>query len=655
VGVYGTVPGNGGTASGGGPIRHPRKQGLSVLKKDDLLKQACERMQYASDADRANREAAMDDLRNLAGEQWPEDLRLAREAEDRLCVTINRLPQFLRQVTGDLRSMNPAIKVLPADSEAAKEGAEAYEGLIRQIQYASDATSCYEWAGESAAACGMGYFRILTEYEDENSFNLVARIAPIKNAFAVYFDPEARMPTREDAQWCFITKILTEKEFKDAYPGKAMADAETDAGTDFPAYWRDGANVIVAEYFWKEAVPKTISLMPDGRVVSGKVAGAIKTRVTAEEKVMWAKISGVDVLEGPQEWAGKHIPVVGVMGEEMHIGDRVQRTSVIRYAKEPQRLYNYFVSAETEVVALQPKAPFMVTPSQVRGLETIWGAANTKNRPYLPYNPDPNAPAPQRVSPPVSSSGMMQHIMMAADDMQATTGIFDAGLGQRSNEKSGVAIRQRQLESDVSTSIYSDNVAKAVAHCGRILVDMIPRIYDAQRMIRIIGQDDAEQIVTVNQQVMTQDGPMVMNDMTVGKYDVRVSVGPNYTTKRQETAESMMQFVQAFPAAAQVAGDLIAGAMDWPGADQIADRLKKTLPPGLVEEESPQAQQAQMQAQQVQQEQSDMAKEMAVLQLEEQRAKTEQAQANASKAQAEAGKAALELQGFGPVQLPYGA
>lgn len=629
------------------------------MKHDDLLKESRERAKLAADADRFNREEALDDMRNIVGLQWPDDVRAKREEDNRPCLTINRLPQFLRQVTGDLRNMNPAIKAIPADTKASQEDAELVEGIIRQIQYESDASSIYERAAESAAACGMGFFRVLTDYVGNDSFDQKIIIQSIDNPFSVYFDPEARKSTREDARWCLITQVMTEEAFKDAYPDKVAVSVEQDGSGDGLEFWRQNGETVVAEYFWKEPKSKTIMLLPNGMILENapKDLGG-KTRTVNYDVIMWAKISGKDVLEGPQEFPGDHIPVIAVMGEELHIGDRIYRSSVIRFAKDPQRLYNYWRSAQTEMIALQPKAPYLVTAKQISGLEQIWSEANDSNRPYLPYIPDPNAPAPQRATPPIPSSGMMQEVGLAADDMKATTGIYDAGLGQRSDEKSGVAIRQRQMESDVSTSIYSDNMAKAVAHCGRVIVSMIPKIYDTNRMLATIGEDDQHGMTEINKPMMSENGPITINDMTKGKFDVRVDVGPNYATKRQETAESMMQFIQAFPPAAQVAGDLIAKSMDWPDAEKIAERLKKMLPPGMAEEDDPQAQaqmqqQQMMQAQEAQQQQA-MAQQAQSLQLREMTAKANKAEADAQKSHYEAEKARFEFGTMTSVQIVPG-
>jgi hypothetical protein len=599
-------------------------------------------MQDAIDAELDNRDESLDDFENLIGVgQWPDEVRSEREADGRPCLTINRLPQFVRQVTGDIRRMNPAIKILPADNEANEDVAEIIEGMTRHIQSVSDASSVYEWAAECAAACGIGWFRVVTDWEDSETFNQEIRLKPIRNPLSVYWDPLSEMPTREDAEWVFITSDMRMEDFKEAYPDAQPIDAQQDNQINGITNWYNSNSIVIAEYFWKEPVVRELSLLANGTVVEGKAPAAlniVRKRKVTTHKVMWAKISGKDILEGPQEVPCRYIPLVCVPGEEWQVGDRTFRSGVIRFAKDPQRLYNYWRSAQTELVALQPKAPFLVTVKQVQGLEEFWNDANNSNRPYLPYHPDELAGMPQRAQPPVASQGMMAEISLAAEDLKATTGVYDAALGNKSNETSGVAIRQRQMESDLATSIYADNMAKAVELAGRIIVDMIPKVYDTKRIVRIIGADDSEQMVPINGLMQTIEGPMPINDVTKGKYAVKIAVGPNYSTMRQEAAESMMAFVQAFPAAAPVVGDLIAKNMDWPGADQFAERLKSLLPPGVIKPEdmTPEEQQAQAQAMQAQQMQMQMQQQamQAELQLKMMEAEAKRAEIQIKMAEA---------------------
>lgn len=620
-------------------------------KTDELISLARKRMSAAMDADKDNRDRSADDLQKLIGNQWPKDVKASREADSKPVITINRLPQFVRQVTGDIRRMNPAISVSPADGRATKEVAEIQEGLIRHIEYRSDASSVYEQTAESAAGCAIGWFRVVNDWESESSFDQEILIKRIRNAFSVYVDPSAELPTREDADYLFITEKISKDDFEEKYPGKSPIDFEHDGQADGIENWHDGGSVVVAEYYWKEYKKRELLLFKSGETAfSDEVENLedlepliARKREVSACKVMWAKISGKEVLEEPKEIPCDYIPVVAVTGEEWHLGDEVYRSGVIRYAKDAQQMYNYFRSASAEVVTLQPKMPFVGTIKQFAGLENHWQNANTKNYAFIPYNPDDKAPGPpQRQMPPVASQGLTQEGLAAAEDMKATTGIYDAGLGNQSNEKSGVAIRQRQMESDVSTSIYSDNMAKAIACCGRILLSMIPRVYDTARTLRIIGKDGSEDMVPVNGMIVQGGQMQPVNDLAAGKYDVRVAVGPNYSTRRQETAEGMLEFIRVVPGAAQMIGDLVAKAMDWPDADIISDRLSKALPPQLQDKDDidPQEQQAMAQQQAEQQRMAQFANE---IQMRQAVAEASEAEADAEKAKAEAVEAQIEV------------
>lgn len=623
------------------------------MKKPDIIKLAKERMCEAVEADRGNRARDMDDLQKLTGEQWPEIIRRQREADGKPCITVNRLPQFVRQVTGDIRKMNPAIKVSPSDNAATEDVAEIYEGLIRHIEQRSDASTVYEQTAESAAACSIGWFRVTNEWEREDSFDQECRIKRIRNPFSVYCDPAAQESTREDAQYIFITESMRKEDFTTAYPKAKIVDAEHDAETDGLEHWHNEDKVIVAEYYWKEPVTRELLLLVDGSVLFEDEAQQevaeehiARRRSVDTHKVMWAKITGAEVLEGPTEVPCKYIPVVAVTGEEWHVGEEVYRSSVIRYAKDAQQLYNYFRSSSAEIVTLQPKAPYIGTLKQFQGVESFWQNANSKNYSFLPYNPDEKAPGPpQRQQPPVASQGLTTEAMAAADDMKATTGIYDAALGNQSNEKSGVAIRQRQMESDVSTSIYTDNMAKAIAACGRILISMIPKVYDTQRVVHILGDDETVQQVLINATQTVDGQPVVMNDLTVGSYDLRVAVGPNYSTRRQETQEGMLEFIRVVPGAAQVIGDLVAKAMDWPDAERIAERLSKALPPNFKDQDdlTPEEQQAAQMAAQQQAQQQQLAQAMQEIDMRKQAAEGQEAEADARKAGFEAEEQRLEL------------
>lgn len=600
----------------------------------ELLRVARERYQKSVDSDRENREAGLEDLEFLAGEQWPEEIREERQGDGRPVLTINRMPQFVRQVTGDVRQNRPAIKVWAADDEADDDTAKLYSGMIRQIENASDAKIAYEHASEGAAQCGIGHFRIVTEYSTDDTFEQNIRIRLIRNHFGVTWDPQAVQPSRVDARYCFIEEEIDIETFKARYP-----DADT-TGWDFRDQqqswlgdWLQHETVRVAEYWTVEKEQRLLALLADGRTIDitdiedqdgiyydeeNMPLQIVRDRKVWRNKVEMRIINGAEVLEGPFQWPGKYIPVVPVLGEEIHLQDTTVRFGVIRHAKDSQRMYNYWTSAQTEKIALEPKAPWLVTPGNIKGVENTWRQANTRNLPYLPYLPDKDnqGAAPARQAPQMGSSAMASERLAAADDMKATTGIYDAGLGAKSNETSGVAIRARQQESDVSTLAYIDNLARAIRHAGRILVDLIPKVYDTQRVVRIMNDDETTESVQINQVIQADDGEHRVNDLSLGKYDVVVTTGPSFTTKRAEAVEGIMQLVQAVPEIGSVIMDILVRNLDWPGAEEISERLKKSLPPGLVDEDdmTPEDIQAREQAAQMQETHHQM--EMAKMQAE---------------------------------------
>ena len=609
---------------------------------DAIIRMARARMNEAYSAEQPHRERAEDDLRNVIGDQWPDEERAEREGDGRPCLTINILAQNVRQVTGQIRSLNPAIKVTAADSAANKDTAEVIEGMIRHIENKSDASSVYEAATESAAASSIGYWRIRADYADGDTFDQELKIERVFNPFSVFLDPFAKDPTRKDARYGFVVAEVPKEEFEAQYPDAQVSAITSDHKLTNFEQWMTSDSVTVAEYFWIEEKEHEIALLPSGQVIRGPFPKGVelkRKRMVKDPQVMWAKITGADVLEGPMEFPCRYIPIVAVTGEEWHLGEETYRSSVIRFAKDPQRMFNYAASTDAEVTAAQPKAPFMVSTKQIAGLEDFWAEMGVKNRPYLPYNPDAEAGMPQRVNPPVASQALQLQMQMAAENIKRTTGIYDASLGARSNETSGRAILARKEESQNATSIYADNLVKAITHTGCILVDMIPRIYDTQRMVRILGEDGQEKMEAINQMVMTANGPQTYNDMTVGRYDVNVSVGPSYSAKREETQQGLQSLLQAVPGAAQLIGDLYVSTMEWEHADRAAERLRKMLPPGVAEESDEEMTPEQMQAKQMQMQQ---AQREAQMQQEAQAIAKAKAEAEAAEAQGKARKANAE-------------
>ena len=400
-----------------------------------LLRIARERYQKAVDHEQDNRDAGIEDLEFMAGDQWPEEIRRERNEDGRVILTINRMPAFVHQIVNDVRQNRPAIKVRPVDDDADDEIADIYTGLIRHIEHASDAMVAYTTATEGAAQCGIGHFKIVTEYSHDDAFDQEIRIRRIVDPYAVTWDPQSVMLDRSDALYCFYEEAMDIDTYKARYPDAQPTGFDfQDADSTHLGDWRHGEEIRVAEYWTKELRMRQIALLEDGRTIDitdmdekdGSIEEAdgsvtlIKRQRDAEGyRIEMRVINGHEVLEGPFEWVGTSIPIIPVLGEETHIGRRTIRNGVIRHAKDPQRMYNYWRAAQTEYIALQPKTPWIVTPKNIAGAEPLWNQANKRNYPYLPYTADPDNGGipPQRNAPPIGSPAMTYSLRPASRSM----------------------------------------------------------------------------------------------------------------------------------------------------------------------------------------------------------------------------------------------
>ena len=600
----------------------------------DRLSTMRTRLDMAISSYSESREDELDDLRFMAGSpdnqwQWPADVLATRGSVQgqtinaRPCLTINKLPQHVRQVTNEQRQNRPSGKVIPADDKGDIEVAEIFDGMVRHIEYMSDADVAYDTACDNQVTYGEGYLRVLTDYCSDDSFDQDILIGRIRNSFSVYMDPTIQDPCGSDAKWCFITEDITKAEYAHQFPDAIPVSSlmSQGVGDQSIGQWLGDNTVRIAEYFYYETEPKKLNLYPDNvtafdgtpedkqlKVQYGK---PLRSRMAERKKVMWCKTNGFEILE-EREWAGKWIPVVRVVGNEFEVDGRMYVSGLVRNAKDAQRMYNYWVSQEAEMLALAPKAPFIGYGGQFEGYEMNWKTANTNNWPYLEVNPDVTdgagnmLPLPQRAQPPMASSGLLQAKAGASDDIKSTTGQYDSSLGATSNERSGKAILAREKQGDTGTYHYVDNLARAIRHITRQLVDLIPKIYDTQRIARIVGLDGEVGMVKLNpdqpepvKKIQDENGIVLekIYNPSVGKYDVVVTTGPSYMTKRQEALDGMAQLLQGNPELWQVAGDLFVKNMDWPGAQEMAKRFRKTIDPKLLsdDDKSPELQAAEQQ------------------------------------------------------------
>lgn len=567
-----------------------------MSKDEDILKDAKEAFELCVEHEQENRADALDDIRfaRLA-EQWPDNVRRTREKDGRPCLTINRLPTFIRQVVNDARQNKPAIKVHPADSQADPATAQIYNGLIRNIEVTSKADVAYDTALEHAASCGFGYFRVGTRYACDDSFDLDLVIDRICNPFSIYGDPYSTAADSADWNTAFVVDRLPRDEFRARYKGAKAVDWAEAGYESLEAPWREDDQVLIAEWWRREKVKKTIVLLSDQQVMAEDVYATHKPALDAigvtvigqremmSHRVIQRLLTGAEILE-TNDWAGTYIPLVPVYGEEVNLEGKRCFRSLIRDAKDPQRMFNYWRTTTTELVALAPKAPFIGPKGAFQTDAAKWETANTDTHAYIEY--DGQVP-PQRQAFSGVPAGALQEALNASDDMKAIIGMYDASLGARSNETSGRAIMARQREGDVSTFHFIDNLSRAIEHAGRILINLIPKVYTGERIVRVLGQDGAATSVQLGKPVpqMGPDGQPVMNpatgqplsriyDLGVGKYDLTVAAGPSFTSRREEAATQMMELLRAFPQAAPMIADLVAKNLDWPGADEIAARFQ---------------------------------------------------------------------------------
>jgi hypothetical protein len=620
---------------------------------------ARKRFRAAADGTNRIRMEALDDLKFYEGEQWPPQIQSDRVLQNRPCLTINKLQTFAKQILDAEQQSRPAMQVNPVGSGADVETADIIQGILRHVEVISDADTVYSWGFRGAVIHGFGYWRILTEYISEDSMEQDIVLRRIQDPFCVYFDPSAKECDYSDAEFCFIVEDIPEETYRDMYPSSEVASlADFRAVGDGERDWFAGGNVRIAEYWWIEKKKKTLVQLVDGRILDDEQLEAHFADTGAEPLIMrtrngqpmirdvevpvvkWVKMNGREILEPPQnhpshpdtdgmadivqplEWPGKFIPIVPVIGEELIIDGKKKQWGMVRQAKDAQRQYNYARTGIVEQIALASKSPWLVEWSQIEGFEEWWRQANVRNFPFLPYRAKSagnGAPLPAPIrnqwEPPVQA--LTQSLAQSDQDLMATTGQFAANIGNTDpGIRSGVAINALQRQGQQSNSNYMANLARSIRHSGRIILDLIPKVLDTPRIIRIVRPDGDHEMVPINgatlppkqgaPQMPQQAGPgpaaimppgagmMQPNpatnfaaglqkvfDVTTGRYDITISIGASYQSKRQEFVQSVLALVQAAPQTFQFVMDLLVRNMDWPGAQDIADRLKKMLPPNL--------------------------------------------------------------------------
>jgi hypothetical protein len=582
-----------------------------------IIARAKKRFELAVSAEAENRNEALSDLKFMVSDQWDPGIKARRNAEMRPCLTINKLPTFVHQVTNDQRQNRPALHVAPLGAVAAKKTALMIQGYIRARERASDAEIAYDTGFHNAASNGFGYWRLITEYE---------RFAPgvgindqviswrrVRNPFTVYMDVSRQQPEGSDAMWAHVTEMVPRDEFKEAWPDADQLSWELNGTGDNYKNWITDKSIRICEYFEIEMETRTLVALNDGHVgYEDDLADSIKADIKADpeigeghrvvakreeecRKVMWYKITAAQILER-EELPGRWIPIIECVGDETDVEGRVVKSGIVRNAKGPQQMYNYTATANVEAVALQPKVPYVMAEGQDEGFEDEWNTANTNAYSRLRYKMKALngalAPPPQRQPPPQLSPGWVELQQNAAQDMMAVTGIrFDSTLQERTQDESGIALSRLASHQQLGSFHYIDNFRRSLTHTGRIVLDWLPIIMDTRRHVTIVQDDGSDKHVIIDptapqayQLEKGDDGKSVeVYNLTLGQYEVTATIGPNFATRQQESSTGMMEFGKAFPNKADLIADLVAKNQPWQDSDEIAKRIAMTLPPGMIE------------------------------------------------------------------------
>lgn len=559
-------------------------------KTEDFLATARKRFAAAAEDEKPLRDKFVSDLKFASpdgDDQWDPQMKLQREQAGRPAMSFPRCHTFVQQVSNEARQKKPQIKFAPR-LEQDKDTASVLEGLARYIQYDSQAQVAYETAIEYSAGGSFGYYRFLTEYCDDESDDLELKVIPVLDPLAVYGILVPACFNRKP-KFAFVVEEIPKEEYKLLYPDSDMASLAWSEAEHRGEGWVGSEAVRIAEYWYVEET---------------KVEGKRRPKTT----VKFCKTNGLEILEDSEtEWPGSTIPIIAVLGKQMIMEGKPKLFSVVRPQKGAQQLINYSKSRIAETLSTSPVSPFMVAEGQINGYENEWKTLNTTVRPFLTYKTVDNEgrpippPARQTFEPPIQA--LSAFVLQEVDDLKATSGIFDASLGNQANETSGRAILARKDQSSLTTMHYIDNLARSFKQGGDIIAEIVPKIYDTEREIEILGEDEKQKVITINKQYVDEDGKPRHYKVKNVKMSYVVTMGQAFDSKRMESFDTMQQVLSTSPNLLPMVGDIFFRNSDLAGADQLAERFKKMLPPNLQDDQDqeqipPQAQAVMQQLQQ---------------------------------------------------------
>lgn len=590
---------------------------FTPAETEKLIERAQKQFKSFMDWEGAFRQSFEEDIRFANGDadnQWQWDGSVLQSRKDCPSMTINMTWIHCALVQNEIKKNPPAITVRPVGGGATMKSSEVYGGLIREISRASDAINIYLKASETLVQGGVGYWRVLTEYEAEDSFDQVIRIRSVRSPLGVAMDPDAKEPSGADANWGMIFEDVKNEYLEEEYEKyKDAVGAENAITVDIAASdWKTEDYTRVAEWYEKEKFQDQLLgfVDPESGAFSTAFLGdikdsEIKQRILADtrtqkrpvtrSRICWYKIFGDKIVDYREVPGKRFIPIVRVVGQETIIDGNLDRKGIVRGLKDSQRNMNYWVSAGAMQVALQTNVPW-VGPAEAFENIKQWEDANRGRYAYLPYNhKDADGeilPAPTRPTPPVMATAYIQGIQIASQQFKDITGQHEATLGKQDNAESGRAIQARQGQGETSTFHFPNALAQGVAHTGRIILDMAPEVYDTPRLIRISNADMSQSEVNVDPMASEAhaevDKPDEENTTEVtwnpkiGRYEVEAEAGPSYQTQREWTAEALGTLLAQNKDLWQVIGDFYAQNLDFPGAEEMAERIRRGMNPAIL-------------------------------------------------------------------------
>lgn len=622
---------------------------------DEILRKAKKRFKTCQEWESVARERALSDMKFVEGDhlnmyQWGDDSVAVRVAAGKPCLTINKTRECVLQIVNDARQHETSIVVRASGQGASVKAAEAYEGMIRRIENRSNAQDAYDCAIDGQVKGGIGYTRVTTDYADNNSFDQEIKIVRVPDPFSIYIDPDIQEYDGSDMRYAFVFKNMTHDEYEDTYGDLDDIDSPNSSplglASDLDDDWNNEVHIRICEYFVKVDNNDTLHEFEDGRTeknpdlqdgeftknpVFGKMSdikdleddnpGIIKRakkrskrqRDIATPKIKWYLLAGGKIID-TKDWPGKYIPIVRWVGTQTVINKQLDRKGHVRNIVDAQKNYNFWASGAIENVALQTKTPYIASAEAVEEYQGDWARANQENLAYLPYNAYDSSgkplPPPQRAQAPEIPPAFITGLQIAKDQMQLSSGQYEANFGAKSNETSGRAIQERQRAGDNSTFHFTDHQAIALRYTGKIIVDLIPFIYDTKREMKILNSDGTQQSVQLDPnhplahtQLQDPDDDETYNpeeltaifNPSVGDYEIDIDTGPSFLTQRQDTFNALSQLMQADPALMQIAGDLLMKNAPFNDADEIAKRLRNMVPKQALGQQAPDPQIAQLQ------------------------------------------------------------